>query len=223
MKADGGAAKAKVIADLKDFGAAIEGLITSASMGLWQVYLGMAASVDGLRRFVRFMRATDEVVVGCVASSWDSPNSRLIAYTTTINRLYPVGVISTAEAAQFCPYSLRGLVADIRSTNRYGADSEMVVQNVAAISVRLGDMGVALNKASYEYIAKLASKGLGPNFNRFLDNVEAGRLGNMNNSANGMGRVLDNGDTAMDRFLEGIQKLPDGIPGETGFLRRIDD
>jgi len=220
MGKGGGAARARVIGDLADLGVALKKLVLNSSIGLWNFFIGTANSIKGLKCFIKFMKHADDVVAGCVddlafedAKYFNDVQLKLMA------RLYGTSLVDVENAAPACPIGFASFIEDVLVRN--GNDGQKIADEVMGLTNNLMDMGLYLNRSSFENLELLAKNGHGPTVSNLLDNLENPRLGNYF-TLDAM--KVDYGDgIVLDELLDAVASIPRGqtVDADHGFCHPV--
>lgn len=174
----------------------------------------MASSVRGFYSYIALIKIARKAGKVC---SVGFNGSNFEHYATNVV-LWGLGV-NVAHAAPYCDQQLVNLVQDISTnTAKYGDEAQEVARQVTEFAVALNKMNVEVSVDTLKVMERLAGGGHGDHVVKFFNNVRDGRLGNMDSGSNGMGRLLEDGDTVMDKFFDALNKVPEGVEGEAEFF-----
>ena len=201
---------AKELADI------VTGMTKSASDASGKTLKFMMAMAQSPKRFARFLKLIRTSEKAAAAGSCAVSTAQLIR-----GRLLPLSITPAYASDGAC--DLMGSL--VTSSARYGDEANRIASSMAGIVNKLGDANIFLNNSSLTMLAKLEDRAHGEAFNKFVDNMIEGAagMGNLKADSNGFGRVLDSGETVLDRFLAGLNKMPENADGYDDFMVRIHD
>jgi hypothetical protein len=216
--------RALAVKQLKDLGDLFVHMLSSGGAATLELFSKVVRSAKSFGNLITIFRNSRRMNCGIVSVNDNNTPGTLLAKSSGLLLLLQAD--DAYANGGFCSLDAVNAIRDrVLNNSKFGgaATAAKVAEEVSDIIAMLGKYDIPLKPLSIERLADIVHAGHGADFGALVKNADNKLLHTLDLSKNGFGRILDTGETVMDRFLEGLSKLPNDAPGYSKFMERLKD